>query len=370
VVILSALLSGCGTRHEILGTISPPGDGADAGPPLPAYIIGADISYAQQQEQSGVAFTDTDGTPKDILQILEGHGFNFIRLRTFVDPSASDGYATMLGLSQPYCDLANTIVMGQRIKAAGLGFQLDFHYSDDWADVTKQVIPLAWQGETLPQMVAALHDYTKDAIGQLVAAGARPDIVQIGNEITPGLLLTPGTVTGSTSDWDKLAMFLSAGIAAVHEVDATIKIMLHLDRCGDNAGTIAWVDAALAHGVAFDLLGQACYTNVEGPTEGWQSNFEALVTRYPALAFMIVEYAESSDDLSGNLDVWRQANDIVFNLPGKKGVGTYVWEPSQWEETLFDAQGLSSAPDLPNPFIPNAPRIALFDQMASDYGLR
>ena len=157
VVTLAALLSACGTRHEILGTISSPGGGADAAPPLPAYIIGADISYAQQQEQSGVAFTDTDGTPKDILQILEGHGFNFIRLRTFVDPSASDGYATMLGLSQPYCDLANTIVMGQRIKAAGLGFQLDFHYSDDWADVTKQVIPLAWQGDTLPQMVAALQ---------------------------------------------------------------------------------------------------------------------------------------------------------------------------------------------------------------------
>jgi arabinogalactan endo-1,4-beta-galactosidase len=368
VLVLPGFGSACGTRHEILGTIESPDAGAAA--PLPPYIVGADISYVQQQEQSGVVFSDTDGTQKDIIQLLKEHGFNFIRLRTFVDPSASDGYATILGLSQPYCDLANTIVMGQRIKAAGLGFEVDFHYSDNWADPTQQVIPLAWQGDTQAEMVAALSNYTRDAIAQLTAGGARPDIVQIGNEITSGLLLTPGNVTGSTSNWENLAMFLNAGIAAVHSIDPSIKIMLHLDRCGDNTGSQSWIDAALANGVSFDILGQACYTDVEGPPSGWESNLNDLVIRYPNLEFMIVEYAENSTDLAGNVDIWRQANDIVFNLPGKKGLGTAVWEPTKWEETLFDAQGLSNAVDLPNPFTPSAPRIELFDQIATDYGLR
>lgn len=184
------------------------------------------------------------------------------------------------------------------------------------------------------------------------------------------MLLTPGNVTGSVANWDNLALFLNAGIAAVHAVDPTIKIMMHLDRGGDNAGTTSWVDAATAHGVPFDILGEACYTNVQGDPATWLSNFNSLVTQYPDLELMIVEYSESADDLSGNVDIWRQANDIVFNLAGKRGLGAYVWEPSYWQETLFDAQGRTSSPGLPNPFIQGSPRIALYDQMASDYGLR
>jgi arabinogalactan endo-1,4-beta-galactosidase len=369
----AAALCGCQSRSELLGTIASPGDDAtsgsgDAG--LPAYLIGADISNVQQQEESGIAFTDTDGTQGDILQILKNHGFNFARLRTFVDPSASDGYATMMNVAQPYCDLANTIDMARRIKAAGLGWELDFHYSDNWADASMQVIPLAWQGDSLADMVMALGSYTKDAVAQLVSAGVRPDIVQIGNEITPGLLLTPGAVTGSVDNWDNLALFLNAGIDAVHAVDPTIKIMMHLDRGGDNAGTTTWVSAAIAHGVHFDILGEACYTNVQGDPSTWLSNFNSLVTQYPDLKLMIVEYSESADDLSGDVDIWRQANDIVFNLAGKRGLGAFVWEPTGWQETLFDAQGRTDATDLPNPFLLGSPRIALYDQMASDYGLR
>lgn len=374
VLATAATLCGCNARSELLGTIAGPDDdaaiGADGGAALPAYLIGADISKMQQQEESGIAFTDTDGTPKDVLQILKNHGFNFARLRTFVDPRASDGYATMMNVAQPYCDLANTITMAKRLEAAGFGWELDFHYSDNWADASMQVIPLAWQGDSLAEMVTALGTYTRDAVQQLVSAGARPDIVQIGNEITPGMLLTPGNVTGSVANWDNLALFLNAGIAAVHVVDPTIKIMMHLDRGGDNAGTTSWVDAATAHGVHFDILGEACYTNIQGDPATWLSNFNSLVTQYPDLELMIVEYSESADDLSGNVDIWRQANDIVFNLAGKRGLGAYVWEPSYWQETLFDAQGRTSSPDLPNPFIQGSPRIALYDQMASDYGLR
>jgi arabinogalactan endo-1,4-beta-galactosidase len=370
----AAALCGCKARGELLGTIaSPIGDaapGGDSGSPWPAYLIGADISNVQQQQESGIVFSDTDGTPTDILQILKNHGFNFARLRTFVDPRASDGYATMMNVAQPYCDLANTIAMAKRIKAAGLGWELDFHYSDNWADASMQVIPLAWQGESLPDMVKTLGDYTRDAIAQLVSAGVRPDIVQIGNEITPGILLTPGTVTGSVDNWTNLALFLQAGIDAVHAVDPTIKIMVHLDRGGDNAGTTGWINAAIAHGVHFDILGEACYTNVQGDPSTWLSNFNSLVTQYPDLGLMIVEYSESADDLSGNVDIWRQANDIVFNLAGKRGLGALVWEPTEWQETLFDAQGRTNAADLPNPFIQGSPRINLYDQMASDYGLR
>ena len=94
----------------------------------PPFILGADISWVQQQEDEGVRFTD-HGQQKDILALLKDHGFNWIRLRVFHNPKAEKGYS-----KKGYCDLDHTLAMAKRIKAAGMGFLLDFHYSDTWAD--------------------------------------------------------------------------------------------------------------------------------------------------------------------------------------------------------------------------------------------
>ena len=125
-----------------------------------------------------------------------------------------------------------------------MGFLLDFHYSDNWADPGKQCVPVAWQGyTTITELSAAVHDYTANAITQLIAGGARPDMVQVGNEITPGMLLDvcdangqptgPNQVTGSTSSWSNLGALLKAGVKGVKDVDTGIKIMLHIDQGGD-----------------------------------------------------------------------------------------------------------------------------------------
>src|SRR5262249_5646382 len=156
----------------------------------------------------GIHFRD-QGAEKDILVILKSHGFNYIRLRTFVDPKAADGYSP-----KGYCDLAHTITMAKRVKAAGMGLLLDFHYSDNWADPGKQVKPAAWQSLGFDALAAAVHDYTKDAISKLVTAGAAPDLVQIGNEITPGMLLPDGAI----GNWKQLGALLKAGIAGVKDV--------------------------------------------------------------------------------------------------------------------------------------------------------
>jgi len=50
------------------------------------FIIGADISWLQAAEERGIKFSDK-GVQKDILEILKDHGFNYIRLRVFHDPT-------------------------------------------------------------------------------------------------------------------------------------------------------------------------------------------------------------------------------------------------------------------------------------------
>lgn len=92
------------------------------------FILGADISWVQQQEDEGTRFSD-QGARKDVLEILQDHGFHWIRLRIFHHPQAEKGYSR-----KGYCDLQHTVQMAKRVKAAGMGLLLDFHYSDTWAD--------------------------------------------------------------------------------------------------------------------------------------------------------------------------------------------------------------------------------------------
>ncbi len=113
-----------------------------------------------------------------------------------------------------------------------------------WADPGKQCIPVAWQNDTLSQMASHVYDYMKNAITTLIAAGGRPDLVQVGNEITPGLLIhicdadghptSTNTVNGRTSNWANTAMLLKEGIRGVKEVDANIKTVLHIDKGGEH----------------------------------------------------------------------------------------------------------------------------------------
>jgi len=341
------------------GTQAGGGEAGERVPYRPGYIVGADISSVPAAEARGMKFSD-NGAQKDILQILKDHGFNYIRLRLFVEPKNPGGYSP-----QGWCDLPHTIAMARRVKEAGMGLLLDFHYSDTWADPGKQTKPLAWRQLPLDQLIQTMRDYTRDAVAQLKAAGAEPDMAQIGNEITPGLLLNslPGgrggagaqTVStqpeGSARDWNILSSLLKAGIAGVKDVDPRILIVLHIDKGGDNAASGRWVDAAVAHGVSFDILGESCYTRYQGLPATWKTNFDDLAARYPKLSFLVAEVGFET----------AESNAIMRGLPGHRGLGTFVWEPTQNgnQQRLFDSTGA---------VIPE--KMAPYDQIAKDLQAR
>lgn len=311
-------------------------------------MLGADISSVQE---ANATFIDTDGETKSIFELLKNHGFNYIRIKTFVDPSAAYGYASTengcAGLSEPYGDKDHVVEFGQEIKAADMGFLLDFHYSDVWADPGNQIIPEAWRGaSSIGELADYVQEYTADVIATAVGAGARPDMVQIGNEITPGMLMhVPGTDTdcwgnnpaaapvgGGTSNWDNLATLLQAGIAGVREVDPSIRIMLHVENTDDLDGVEWWVKNALDRGVEFDVLGLSCYTEFQGPPSVWEETFTSLAGQFPDLEFVIAEYNPSR----------TEANVIMKGLPDGRGLGTFFWEPTrsgEWGPSMFTWNG-------------------------------
>ncbi len=322
--------------------------GSGGGVFAPAFILGADISSVQEGKAT---FKDTDGQTKTIFELLKNHGFNYIRLKTFVDPGAPYGYSSKengcSGFDEPFGDKAHVVAFGKQAKDAGMGFLLDFHYSDTWADPGNQIIPDPWRGASnVGELAALVKSYTKDVIATAVAAGARPDMVQIGNEITPGMLIhVPGANTdcwgnnpdrapvgGGTGNWDDLAALLKAGIEGVREVDAGIQIMLHIENTDDLNGVRRWVDSALARDVDFDVLGLSCYVAFQGEPSVWKATFTDLASRYPDLKFAIAEYNPERE----------QANRIMKDLPNGRGLGTFFWEPTrsgEWGDALFNWQG-------------------------------
>jgi arabinogalactan endo-1,4-beta-galactosidase len=254
-----------------------------------------------------------------------------------------------------------------------MGLLIDFHYSDYWADPGKQFTPAAWANLSFPDLVKRMHDWTKESVQKLRDAGAEPDIVQIGNEITTGLMTDhQPDGGGSTRNWNQLASLLNAGISAVEDVDPKILTMLHITLAGDNRGTRNWIDHALSHGVKFDVLGESCYIEFQGQPDGWKTNFNDLAKRYPQLHFVCAEIA----------DEVRSSNDIMHSLPNQQGLGTFIWEPTQNanRQGLFTSlprrrrQAATQQATVPTPTItPGAvipAKMGVYDQMVKDYGLK
>ena len=197
------------------------------------FIAGADLSHLAFFEARGVVYRES-GQPQDALLILKQHGLTCVRLRLFTS-SPSQAQA------DPYNFINNldyTVPLARRVKAAGFQFLLDVHYSDTWADPGHQRKPDAWTNLTFVQLVQQMHDYNSNTIAAFQTAGAMPDYVQIGNEISSGLLWPDGRVGGNyetPAQWAQLGQLLNAAVHGIREAsgNAVPRIIVHIDRGGD-----------------------------------------------------------------------------------------------------------------------------------------
>ena len=279
-------------------------------------ILGADISFLPQLESRGMKFSD-NGIPGDALEIMKAHGFNYIRLRIFNEPANPKGYSPKQG----FCDLAHTMAMAKRIKAAGMKFLLDFHYSDYWADPQQQNKPAAWVGEDFTALKKSLYDYTVNVMQQLKDQGTAPDMVQVGNEINHGMVWPDG----ETNNLDSLAQLIYEGVKGVHAVSPNTIIMLHIALGGQNPEARFFLDNITKRNVPFDVIGLSYYPKWHGTPADLKSNMADLAKRYKQQV-MVAEYSQLK----------REVNDIAFNVPNGKAVGSFIWEPIGSWEGIFD----------------------------------
>ena len=291
------------------------------------YAIGADVSFLSSAEQHGTIFRD-GGVTKPCLQILKDHGYNWVRLRIFVHP-------TDLPNNLPY-----TLALAKRAKQMGYKFLLDFHYSDTWADPGKQFIPVAWQSESHAELVLSVFAYTRDTMAAFRDAGVLPDMVQIGNEITNGMLWPDGKLP---ENWDHFADLVQAGINGVDAGRGNGRrpqIMIHIDRGGDPVRTKAFFDKLLSYGVTFDVIGQSYYPRWQGSLIDLHNNLVFMAGAYRK-KIMIVETAYNwkpgnytsrpapfPESPAGQKQFLEELNRMVLAAPEGLGAGIFWWEPA------------------------------------------
>lgn len=311
----------------------------------PLEVRGADVSFTLQEEAVGTSLQDSAGRVRPVERILADAGATWARLRLWVDPP------------QGASDLNSTLVLARRARAAGLRILLDLHYSDSWADPTSQQTPAAWDGQSPARLALTLRDYTEYVVARLAAQGTPVDMVQIGNEITNGMLWPVGQVSVSSGavTWRRLAALVNAGIAGARAGNPPghrLSLMIHIDRGGDRAGAASFFDALISAGVTdFEVMGLSYYPYWAGPLAALESNLQHLAHRFPDKSLLVAETAypwtttgqgslhlPSVDQLpevasyppspSGQSAFYAALRDICLAVPGGRGAGFLVWEPA------------------------------------------
>ena len=353
--------------HSSSSKMNPPPESSSSKGPAPhfSFYNGADISTVQEYERWGAKFYDVDGSEKDIFTLLKDHGFNAIRLKTFVSPKAQYGYAAS-GCdhdAEAYADKDHIIAYAKKIKAAGMAFLLDIHYSDNWADPGKQIIPSRWRNvKSSDAMADSVYNYTYDLISSLKQVNATPEMVQIGNETTPGILIhVPNSKTdcwgngvdkastaingdmGTSAGKANAGKYFKAGIRAVKAVSQNIKTVLHIESIRKTNTVDWWMNEIFKNQkVPADVMGFSAYTAYgDDKPDKWNSLFRNLISTYPNLEFIVAEYNGGESDNTYSYDGSRKkAVDMVRGLD--RWIGAFFWEPTlsgAWGPALFDWDG-------------------------------
>ena len=301
---------------------------------VPKLYLGADLSYVNEVEDCGAVFRK-DGKKVDPFKLFAAEGANIVRVRIWNDATWTR-----------YSNLADVKKTIARSKAAGMQVLLDFHYSDDWADGEKQIIPKAWVGLTNEQQAKALHDYTFTVLTELNRAGLMPEMVQVGNETNSELA---GSKKGEPINWTRNAMLFNAGINAVRDAGAksTIKprVMLHIAQ---PENVEPWFEAAQKAGIEdYDIIGISYYRKWSSMDLAGLGRVIAKVKQRFGKDVIVVEtaypFTNENADSSGNLlgpdtlipaypATPRGQLDYLVDLTkltvANGGSGVVYWEPA------------------------------------------
>ena len=284
-----------------------------------AFAKGADIGWYTEMESKGYKFYTSDGAEMDCPALMKSLGFNSLRFRVWVNPE--NGW-------NGKDDLLKKCL---RAKELGMNIMIDFHYSDSWADPGKQNVPEAWKGYDLDKLAAAVADHTSDVLNMLKSKGIDVAWVQVGNEVTNGMLWESGRVQGQNATG--FSRLFKAGADKVRTIYPKAKVILHIDNAW-KMDTLNWFYGLMANvGLQYDMIGLSLYPSYweNGGYPDWSDKVNKAISNVKTLAgaykkdVMLVEFGMPASDPQAS----KAALESV--LKGLKAEarfkGIFYWEP-------------------------------------------
>lgn len=309
-----------------------------------AFVRGADVSWASEMEYDmthnpsrigGTAFKDSKGNA-GLYPVLKATGINAIRLRVWVRPEDPNGWSGK----------EDVVKMAKRAAEAGMAVMIDFHYSDFFADPSRQNTPSEWSGLNLNGLCAKVSGHTRNVLTALKSAGVTPLWVQVGNETRPGMLWETGRLYNDKGEisggWSNYAALSNSGYDAVKSVFPAAKVIIHIDNAyQDNTW---FFDKFKAAGGKFDMIGLSHYP-MTNPSMTWKAMNSSAILNIKSLAakhgcrVMVCEVGvkNTASDLAVSTLCMTEFMNSVKSLSVCAGV--FYWEPQvdgKWRPSIYE----------------------------------
>lgn len=309
-------------------------------------IRGIDISSYTALKKAGVKYYDNEGKEASLLKVLSDNGVNYIRIRIWNDPYNEKG--------ETYGGGSNDVKAGLEIAKEAAKYNikvlLGFHYSDFWADPAVQLLPKAWEKDRNNQekMCSNVYEFTKETLEQFKDAGADIGMVQVGNEISQGMIgIMHRTKANVWQEEEKSVLidsYLNAGARAVRECVPDALVAIHLDTLNLSIYKDA-MNAWERDKVDYDVLGSSSYAfwagkNMLGNVRK-AGNYVA--SRGKLFAVLETSWLNSQKDADGTVNMVNNTKDAVYKvgpqgqadmlsdlydaiLSNDNGLGAFYWE--------------------------------------------
>ncbi len=320
------------------------------------FLYGMDVSSLLSLETQGAKFFDYHGKEDDLLIILKESGVESIRLRLWLDPFSPEKVSYEGGRN----DLNTTLILAKRASKVGFSIVLDLHYSDFWADPGKQIMPKAWNGLSFEELLLTVELYSEKVIYQFHEANINLAYIQVGNEITNGILWPHGRLYDEDGNlypdgYKRLSEILNAGIRGVRKASPESKIIIHLDRGGDVKLYKDFFGAMHPLLLKFDVIGLSYYPYWHGTFTDLGKTIDFLKENYEEeVMIMETSYAFNTTSGYGPFVVTETKTPQISGFPpytikgqveylallfnfiiDHKVDGVFYWEPA-WVPLLHD----------------------------------
>ena len=291
-------------------------------PEIGSYAYGADCSWITEQENDGVLFYDSLGQAADGMRVMRDAGMNALRLRVWVNHTTG------------WCNKEDVVIKAKRAAALKLRVMIDFHYSDFFADPSRQNIPVDWLDYDLAQMKQAVANHTTDVLSALKAEGLSPEWIQVGNETRNGMLWPMGQLWNNNGDlpngWKNYAALTTAGYDACKAIFPEALVITHIDNAYENNN---WFFRKLKqHGGKFDMIGLSHYPMMkQWSGKDWDEMNELAAANIRLLhnefncPIMVVEIGTMASSVNKAAEVIADFRQRVDTLDYMKGI--FYWEP-------------------------------------------